>query len=274
VVDRSPDLTGHVALVTGANQGIGAATAVTLARAGADVAVAYLRLDAADDEPGRPAAYAAGRRRDATAVVEGIEAAERRSTAVELDLADPSAPPRLFDQVEAELGPVTILVNNASNWRKDTFGPAGLDAMGRATERVSAATADAQLLVDARASALLISEFAARHMDRGADRGRIVGLTSGGPMGFPGEVSYGAAKAALENYTMAAAVELADHGVTANIVYPPVTDTGWVTDEVRASVTASPDHIHVAEPDDVAGVICWLCGDGARMVTGNIIRMR
>ena len=67
-----------------------------------------------------------------------------------------------------------------------SFGPAGLDAMGRATERVSAATADAQLLVDARASALLISEFAARHMDRGADRGRIVGLTSGGADGLPG----------------------------------------------------------------------------------------
>ena len=62
-------------------------------------------------------------------------------------------------------------------------------------------------------------------------------------MGFPGEVSYGAAKAALENYTMAASVELAADGITANVVYPPVTDTGWVTDDVRRFVAESTDHV-------------------------------
>jgi 3-oxoacyl-[acyl-carrier protein] reductase len=101
-----------------------------------------------------------------------------------------------------------------------------------------------------------------------------VGLTSGGPAGFPGEVSYGAAKAALENYTMSAAVELADLGITANIVYPPVTDTGWVTDDVRRFVAASDDHFHVADPAEVAGVIAWLCTDAAALVTGNIVRLR
>lgn len=72
-------------------------------------------------------------------------------------------------------------------------------------------------------SARLIGEFARRDAARGATWGRIVGLTSGGPMGFPNEVSYGAAKAALENYTMSAAFELAPLGVTANVVHPPVT---------------------------------------------------
>jgi NAD(P)-dependent dehydrogenase (short-subunit alcohol dehydrogenase family) len=81
---------------------------------------------------------------------------------------------------------------------------------------------------DAMAPALLIAEFARRHRARGGAWGRIVGLTSGGQHGFPDEVSYGAAKAAQENYTMSASVELAPYGVTANIVYPPVTDTGWV----------------------------------------------
>ena len=57
-------------------------------------------------------------------------------------------------------------------------------------------------------------------------------------MGFPGEVSYGAAKAALENYTMSASTELAPFGITANVVHPPVTDTGWITDE-SAGATAS-----------------------------------
>ena len=93
-------------------------------------------------------------------------------------------------------------------------------------------------------------------------------------MGFPGQVSYGAAKAALENYTMAASIELADDGITANVVYPPVTDTGWVTDAVREFVAHSPDHVHVSSPDEVAEVIGWLCTAAADLVTGNLLRLR
>jgi NAD(P)-dependent dehydrogenase (short-subunit alcohol dehydrogenase family) len=102
------------------------------------------------------------------------------------------------------------------------------------------------------AAALMISEFARRHIDRGGTWGRIIGLTSGGDLGFPEEVSYGAAKAAQTNYTMSAAVELAPFGVTANMIHPPVTDTGWVTDAVREAVTAAPTLFHVASPDQVA----------------------
>ena len=143
---------------------------------------------------------------------------------------------------------MSILVNNASGWRKDTFGPEGDDRFGRRNERVTAATFDAQFLVDARGGALLIAELATRLRAEAPAGAAIVSLTSGGPMGFPGEVSYGAAKAALENYTMAASVELAADGITANVVYPPVTDTGWVTDDVRRFVAESADHVHVAAP--------------------------
>jgi NAD(P)-dependent dehydrogenase (short-subunit alcohol dehydrogenase family) len=104
--------------------------------------------------------------------------------------------------------------------------------------------------------------------------GRIVGLTSGGPGGFPGEVSYGAAKAGLENYTMSAAVELASVGVTANIVYPQVTDTGWVTEDVRRYVEGRQDLVHIAEPSEVARVIVYLASDEARLVTANVVRLR
>ena len=128
--------------------------------------------------------------------------------------------------------------------------------------------------VDARAAALLIAEFSTRLIARNGGWGRIVGLTSGGPNGFPGEVTYGAAKAALENYTMAAATELGRRGVTANMIHPPITDSGWVNDAVREFAATSHDHFHVAEPAEVAGVIAWLCSDSARMVTGNVIRMR
>lgn len=256
-------LTGRVALVTGANHGIGAATAAALADMGALVAVTYLRLPGEFSDPNRPAAYNEDRARHG----EG-------PFALEADLRDPAVPAQLFDAVEAELGPVDILVNNASGWKKDTFGVDDSDWIGRNNSIVTAESVDAQFLVDARGGALMMAEFATRHRARGADWGRIISLTSGGPAGFPGEVSYGAAKAALENYTMSASIELAPQGITANVVYPPVTDTGWVTDEVRAFVDRSTDHWHVADPSDVAGVIAWLCTDAARMVTGNVIRMR
>ena len=93
-------------------------------------------------------------------------------------------------------------------------------------------------------------------------------------MGFPEEVSYGAAKAALENYAMAAALELAPFGITSNVVYPPVTDTGWVTDEVRADVERNPALLHVVPPGEVAEVIVYLCSDAAWLITGNVIHLR
>ena len=125
-----------------------------------------------------------------------------------------------------------------------------------------------------RRPALLIAEFARRHVARCATWGRIIGLTSGGDLGFPEEVSYGAAKAAQANYTMAAALELAQFGITANIVYPPVTDTGWVTDTVRQTVASSKAHIHIAKPAEVAEVIAYLASDAAALITANVITLR
>ena len=249
--------------------------AVALGELGADVALTYLRLsNDDDDDPGRPPEYRASVGRARTTTVESVITAGGAAHAVEADLSDPDAPSHLFDEVEHVLGPVAILVHNASGWRKDTFTPEAADRFDRRTERVSAATFDTQFHVDARAARCSSPSSATRHRDRDADWGRVVTLTSGGPNGFPGEVSYGAAKAALENYTMSAAIELAPMGITANVVYPAVTDTGWVTDDVRRFVAESDDHVHVATPREVAAVIAWLCTDEAFLVTGNIIRLR
>lgn len=261
----------HVALVTGANQGIGAATAIALGRRGTAVLVAYFRPG---DDAGQPAEYDRLRRGDAADVVAEIERAGGRAHAVEANLSDPASPARLFDAAESQLGPVDILVNNASGWVQDTFKPAEVDRFGRPMRPVTAETFQQQFAVDAMAPALLIAEFARRHRDRGGTWGRIVGLTSGGQHGFPDEVSYGAAKAAQENYTMSASVELAPYGVTANIVYPPVTDTGWVNDEVRAGVEASTEHTHVAKPEEVAEVIAWVVSEEARLLNSSIVRLR
>jgi 3-oxoacyl-[acyl-carrier protein] reductase len=263
----------HTAIVTGGNHGIGAATAETLARRDCAVLCAFLRVQDEED-PGTPRAHRDNRARDAEAVIARIEEQGGTAIAMEADLSDPATPALLFDTAEQQLGPVDILVNNATGWLADTFAATATDRLGRSLRPVTAATWTQQFSVDAMGAALMISEFARRHIARHATWGRIVGLTSGGNLGFPEEVSYGAAKAAQENYTMSAAFELAPYGITANMVYPPVTDTGWVTDVLRDQVAASPTLIHIATPAEVAEVIAFLTSDAAGLITANVINLR
>lgn len=270
---RYDGLEGRVAIVTGANHGIGAATTRLLAANGARVLVSALRIDEPVD-PAIPEAYRINRARSAADVVEAVRMQGGQAETIEADLRDPATPPRLFDAAEAAFGPVEILVNNATGWRQDTFRPNGEDRFGRKLHQLSAASASQVLEVDGRGSALMIAEFAKRHVARSATWGRIIGLTSGGDLGFPEEVSYGAAKAALVNYAMSAAFELAEYGITSNVVYPPVTDTGWVTDSVRDAVASSQLLLHVAQPEEVAEVIVYLASDAARLITANVIHLR
>ncbi|MEZ5374204.1 MAG: SDR family oxidoreductase [Microthrixaceae bacterium] len=256
--------------MTGANHGIGAATALALAERGADVLVNYLITGpaiASDD-------YQRQRAQDATQVRRDIEALGRRCLTVEADLRDLDAPELLFDAAEEHLGPVSVLVHNASGWSKDSFAPGATDVAGRDNNPLTPATVQRQWEVDGRAGALLMAQFVERHRARDADWGRIVTLTSGTGGAFPGEVSYGAAKASLISYTLSAAAEMAADGVTANVIYPPVTDTGWITDAVRDFVAGDHEHHHIADPAEVAEVIAWLCADAGRLVTGNVIRLR
>ena len=183
-------LHGHVALVTGANHGIGAATAQALAACGAAVVVSYLRIPDSGDAA-VPETYRKNRAMNAAPVLAAIEMQGGRAVAVEADLAEPTTPARLFDAAESAFGPVDILINNATGWVADTFSPTSGDRFGHRQVPVSAETIDRQFAVDARGSALLVAEFAQRHAARGAAWGRIIALTSGGPAGFPNEVSYG-----------------------------------------------------------------------------------
>jgi len=264
---NAPSFPAHpVAIVTGANQGIGAAIARRLAADGVAVLASYHRMPPAGD-PGNPEAYDQNRASDASIVVADIEAAGGRAYALEADLSDSNAIGPIFDAAERELGPVSILVNNASSWLADTLVAAERDHMNRPLATVGAAGFDHQFAVDARATALMIAEFAARC----AGPGRIVTMTSDGREGWPGEVSYAAAKRAGESYTLSAGLELRERGIAANCLWPPPTDTGWVSDDVRTAILDGG--MRIAQPDEVAEVAAWLCSAAAGGVTGNVVQM-
>src|ERR1700733_1169453 len=125
--------TGHTAIVTGANHGIGAATARALARQGCAVLCAYFRvIDPAD--PGIPQTYRDSRTSNAGPVLGEIISAGGRAIAMEADLSDPATPASLFDLAEQQLGPVDILVNNATGWLAGPLAGGGTPPGGRALE--------------------------------------------------------------------------------------------------------------------------------------------
>jgi 3-oxoacyl-[acyl-carrier protein] reductase len=163
-------MSGHTAIVTGANHGIGAATALALGQRGCAVLCTFLRIDVPPD-PGTPQAFRDRRGQGGDHVAAGIRAAWGQAIAVEADLSDPASPAALFDAAEAQLGPVDILVNNATGWIADTFAPADSDRLGRALKPVSAATWQQQFTVDPT-TAVLHSWWPRRKFSTGVPRTR------------------------------------------------------------------------------------------------------
>jgi 3-oxoacyl-[acyl-carrier protein] reductase len=138
--------------------------------------------------------------------------------------------------------------------------------LGRLDE-LTAAEIDAFLHENVRATLLLVKEFAAQFE---ATRGRVVLLTSGAhkePM--PKEVAYAVSKGALAVATATLADELADRGITVNCVNPGPTDTGWGLAQ-RDPAPRMPAG-RWGEPDDAARLICWLCSDEGRWITGQVL---
>lgn len=280
-------LEGKVALVTGGNHGIGAATARALAAQGAAVFLTYLRfcLDAAGISqtevagatmPGREM-YRGRQAMPADEVLEAIRRQGGRAEAWEADLADPATIPQLFDRVEGVFGPVDVLVNNAAHCESDTFIPPGRiesDARPHTVYRVTSITPeshDSHFAVNSRAVALMMAEYARRHVERGADWGRIINVSTDGARTFPGEVSYGASKYALESYSRSAAVELGRYGITVNIVSLGPIQTGWITPEMEEETTRNTPLGRVGQPEDVADTIVLLASEQARWLTGQLI---
>ena len=283
-------LRGRVVLVTGGNNphGIGAATAKAFAAEGARVLVHFFRGHYArhrtpdDGERSDPtrfgeAFYLAQQTKTADAVVGVIRGAGGEADAWEGDLADPATVPALFDWAEGTYGPVEVLVNNAAYSEPDTFIPHGLledhDRAGGGTvpAPTTAEIVDRHFAVNTRAVALMMAEFARRHVARAASWGRIINVSTDAADHFGSQVSYGASKHALESYSRSAAGELGRYGITVNVVAPGPIQTGYMPPEVVAREERRTPLGRVGRPDDVADVIVFLASEQGRWLSGQLL---
>ncbi len=245
---------GRVALVTGGGRGIGRSIALTLARAGAHVAVAARTVS------------------EIEAVAAEIAALGRRTLFLPLDVADRAQLARVPEQVTRGLGRIDILVNNA-----------GIHASGP-VQRTDDATWDAVLAVDLTAPFLLCRACLPAMIE--ARWGRIINVASvAGKMGIKYGAAYAAAKHGLIGFTRSLALEGARHGITANAICPSWTETQMLDDAVATTAQATGRSLadarklmlstsplgRAATADEVADAALFLATSG--VVTGQAVNV-
>ncbi len=276
-----PQLKNKVVLITGANHGIGGATATAFAAQGAKVYIAYYRDTCRYSEEelekaleagvGGDLLYRAMQQKSADPLVRDIRSQNGVAIAHEADLGDANNIPMLFDLCEAELGPVDILVNNHTYCVLETFDPALTTSEGSGIELTTAASIDAHFAVNSRAYALMMSEYLARYLQRRARWGRIINISTDAAARHSANISYAASKHAIESYSRSAAAEMGKYGITVNIVAPGPIQTGYMTPENEANGVANTPLRRLGEPGDVADVVVFLASEQARWVTGQLL---
>jgi 3-oxoacyl-[acyl-carrier protein] reductase len=177
------------------------------------------------------------------------------TAAIEADLTDTDAPARIFDEAERRLGAVTALVmchcESVDSGLLDTT----VDSFDR------------HFAVNARATWLLVREFG-RRFSRTPGTGRIISLTSDHTVN---NLPYGASKGALDRITLAAAHEFAHLGITANVINPGPVDTGWMSDEIRASAIRQTPLGRLGTPRDTANLVDFLCSSQGQWINGQLL---
>jgi 2-deoxy-D-gluconate 3-dehydrogenase len=243
----SMGLEGKVALVTGAGSGIGKATAIALAEAGADCAISELPERMADLEP----------------VCQAIEKLGRRAAPLPLRLPELESIGAFVEGAVRELGRVDILVNNA-----------GINTPRPALE-VSEEEWDRILGVNLK-GVFFAAQRAAREMIR-TGGGRIVNIASmNGVVGYYKRAAYCASKAGVVNLTRVLAIEWAEHQINVNAVGPtfiltPLTQSTFDDPKMRADLLSRIPLGRVGQPGDVASAVVFLAGPGASMITGHTL---
>jgi len=239
-MDLVPNLSNRVALVTGASRGIGGAVARALAAAGADVAVNYR-----------------DRQTDAEAVAGDVRATGRRALAVQADVASIDAVAGMLRQVEAALGPVDVLVNNA-----------GI-AIIRGVDDLTEAEFDLTLAVNLK-SVFLCTQAVLPSM-RARRWGRIVNISSGAARGAGGiGVHYNASKAGMEGLTRGYAARLVKDGITVNAVAPSLIDTDMMNARRDQYVARIPLG-RMGTPEEVAQAVLMVLGN--EYMTGQTVQL-
>ena len=274
----NPGLRDRTVLVTGANNpsGIGAASAVAFAKVSARVFLHYSRTPY--ERTAGAEFYRQQQTKTCGEVLERVTGVGATAHAYEADFSDATAVQTLFDEAERTCGPIEVLVNNAAMWRGDTFLGSSdlpqnpyLELWTDRPEPTSQDSALCQFMVNTCVPALLMREFAKRHVQRGATWGRIINISTDGSDCFPSEVSYGASKHALESYTRSAACELGHFGITANVLTLGPVQTGWITPELEKAILPTIPLGRIGTPEDVADVVVFLASDQARWITGQRI---
>lgn len=234
-------LSGKVAIVTGASNGIGRAIAERLADDGAIVVVNYSKSS-----------------EKAQQVVVGIQAKGGKALAVQTDMSQVAEARRLVIDTVKQFNRLDILVNNAGK-----FMPKPLDDT---TEE----DFDSVIALNAKGPYFAMQE-AAKVLK---DGGRIVNISTGGThLHFPGATAYLGSKAALEQYTKGLAQELAPKGVTVNTVSPGFTETGMMTEEYRQMGIQLTPMKRIGVPKDIADVVAFIVSEEARWITGQTIQV-
>jgi 3-oxoacyl-[acyl-carrier protein] reductase len=243
------DLTGRVALVTGASSGIGAATAAVLADLGASVGAGYFHNE-----------------RGAAQVVDAIGRAGGKALAIHADVSRAQEIPPLVERVERELGPIDILVNNA-----------GSLVRRQAIRELEEELWDEVLDLNLKSAAFCSRAVAPGMIER--KRGSIVNVVSiaGRNGGGPGAGPYSTAKGGLIAFTKALAKELAPHGVRVNAVSPGVIDTPFhevfSTPEMIANFVKGIPLGRVGTSPECATAIAFLASDAAAYIVGETIEV-